>query len=635
MASNFWIGASVSVTANSKLVTVLSSSDDITKIKEGAAFVASNYSIPFEVNRTYNDGSNDIIELKENWTGATSSSVLATVVVGPGAIAATRESIVNLISAYESFKALVSPTVIANGLAQRTATGQLKTANAVNNDEAVAKGQLGDGAFGPDCTDYGIANQVSKSVNNWNDVREGGFYQSTASSGQSNTPNDSYSGWVGVVFSLNNQNTVQMVWRAGSALVESYVRYGFSSWSEWQRNDFQGYGIGGDGGAITENNANNLIKGGVYKATNATTNTAFNGTSAIIVARGYNVISQIQTDGNRIYTRRSTDTGATWSQWLEYYHSGNSVNPLDYGIGSVKAFPSGTSLLSVTDNGLFYIPSATDTPSALTANWVISVNSTNNSNYRTVKAWGVGKLGNKYGEFTNTLENGVWSGWRNVYDSGNSVNPLDYGIQKNVALPAGYDLDNIDNTCFKTGYGGIHANASISTDSGNPFPNYNGAVTILTQKAITSTAGTYLTQIAISSEGATANAGIKYRSCATGAWTPWRELYHSGNTNFNTWDIGAGRVLTQKAISPATTIIDVELPLNSWDLPTGITINVGSCDIIDADTGTTVYSDVTPTLAPPSHRRLAILRFTVTGATTGKIYRVIARNTGFGFTVTF
>ncbi len=115
----------------------------------------------------------------------------------------------------------------------------------------------------------------------------------------------------------------------------------------------------------------------------------------------------------------------------------------------------------------------------------------------------------------------------------------DYGIQKNVVLPAEYDLDNIDNTCFKTGYGGLHVNASISTGSGNPFPNFNGAVTILTQKAITAAAGTYLTQIAISSDGATANAGIKYRSCAGGAWTPWRELYHSSMTAAQTitdWD---------------------------------------------------------------------------------------------------
>lgn len=93
----------------------------------------------------------------------------------------------------------------------------------------------------------------------------------------------------------------------------------------------------------------------------------------------------------------------------------------DYGIGAVKVLASGSSLLDTTlKNGLYYIPSATDTPSASTANWLILVTATNNSLYRTVKAWSVGKLGSAYGEFTNTYENGVWGGWRRVYDSGNT-----------------------------------------------------------------------------------------------------------------------------------------------------------------------------------------------------------------------
>lgn len=181
-----------------------------------------------------------------------------------------------------------------------------------------------------------------------------------------------------------------------------------------------------------------------------------------------------------------------------------------------------------------------------------------------------------------------------------------------------------------TAYSPNNANASIGVA---PIPSDSGAYSLLNMQGVSSDDELYTTQLAMSYDP-NLN-GMFFRTRASGSFGGWNTIYHSGNTNFNTWDIGAGRVLTQKAISPATTIIDVELPLNSWDLPTGITINVGSCDIIDADTGTTVYSDVTPTLAPPSHRRLAILRFAVTGATTGKIYRVVARNTGFGFSITF
>ena len=109
-----------------------------------------------------------------------------------------------------------------------------------------------------------------------------------------------------------------------------------------------------------------------------------------------------------------------WSDIIEFYTDHNSANPLDYGIGGVKTLPSGTSLLSIAENGLYYIPSATNAPSAQTPNWVVLVNSTNNAAYRTVKAWGVGKIAGSYGEYTNTLENTTWGGWRLVYDSGNT-----------------------------------------------------------------------------------------------------------------------------------------------------------------------------------------------------------------------
>lgn len=106
--------------------------------------------------------------------------------------------------------------------------------------------------------------------------------------------------------------------------------YNEDGWGEW----FEGYtsgnsvnplklGIGGNGAFINGNNANNAIEGGIYNATSSTVNTAISGTSAILVSRSFNVVSQINVDGNNMFIRRSTDTGATYQPWREIVHSGN------------------------------------------------------------------------------------------------------------------------------------------------------------------------------------------------------------------------------------------------------------------------------------------------------------------------
>lgn len=83
------------------------------------------------------------------------------------------------------------------------------------------------------------------------------------------------------------------------------------------------HGIGTQGGLVAGDNANLLVEGGIYRATSSMVNTAINGTSTIIVSRSFNVVSQINVDGNNMFIRRSTDTGATYQPWREIVHSGN------------------------------------------------------------------------------------------------------------------------------------------------------------------------------------------------------------------------------------------------------------------------------------------------------------------------
>jgi len=102
------------------------------------------------------------------------------------------------------------------------------------------------------------------------------------------------------------------------------------------------------------------------------------------------------------------------------------------------------------------------------------------------------------------------------------------------------------------------------------------------------------------------------------------QMYHSGNTNFNVFAIGSGVVLSNNGVGTSTTLVDTDIPLNSYSNPVSIT-NVGTgYNIQDVATGTLVASSVLPSLAPPSHAKNAIFRFAVSGATSGKRYRIIA-----------
>lgn len=148
MASTAWRGTDVKVTSGSRTVEVTrnADTDDISKVKVNGNFVASNFSLPYEVERTYTTGETDFIVLKELWQGASGSGLNAVVATSPATIEEARLALVNLISIYESFADNVSPAVTADSVVQRTSAGRIKTANAVSSDEAVAYGQLGSAA---------------------------------------------------------------------------------------------------------------------------------------------------------------------------------------------------------------------------------------------------------------------------------------------------------------------------------------------------------------------------------------------------------------------------------------------------------------------------------------------------------
>ena len=85
------------------------------------------------------------------------------------------------------------------------------------------------------------------------------------------------------------------------------------------------------------------------------------------------------------------------------------------------------------------------------------------------------------------------------------------------------------------GYGGLHANA---TTGDNPFPDYNGAFSLHVNKAFSKDTPDFATQFAIKISSGNASPHsieAKFRTISgnTNGWTPWMNVMHSGNTNFN------------------------------------------------------------------------------------------------------
>lgn len=219
-------------------------------------------------------------------------------------------------------------------------------------DVGVSTGQLMEVGAG------GLLADVAPNITDWDTALDSGFYKSTSVAGHVNTPDDSKSGWYGIVTRLNSQNVHQQLTLATAHSPRTFVR--------------------------------------TYQV-------------------------------------------SKWTEWSELYHSGNAANPLDFGVGAVKALPLGTSLKAAEiENGKYYIQSASDAPNNHTGSWHIDVKKTDNPNYKTIEAWGVGKITGRYRKYIATLENGKWSEWVELFTSANADFETFGGGDSNEKIVSGY-----------------------------------------------------------------------------------------------------------------------------------------------------------------------------------------------------
>ena len=183
--------------------------------------------------------------------------------------------------------------------------------------------------------------------------------------------------------------------------------------------------------------------------------------------------------------------------------------------------------------------------------------------------------------------------WIETYNSGNSVNPLDYGVGVNN-VPLVNDINSPIND--PSGFYGINNNTVGKPSLGT---NVFGIVTKLPYK-------NYQPQLFTGSSGAgNPTAALRVYDNGAGSFSDWKELYHSGNTNFNEFGgTNAGDVIAT-GFCVSGSVARFFLPINSITVATGVTVS-GAFDVRAANGGYLATGVVPSAVGIHSNRLVAV-----------------------------
>lgn len=189
--------------------------------------------------------------------------------------------------------------------------------------------------------------------------------------------------------------------------------------------------------------------------------------------------------------------------------------------------------------------------------------------------------------------------WVKFYHSGNSVNPLDYGLGVSTA-------PNI--TDFTLALPAGHYRALLSTTTGGPdTAAYTVSVTV--ENAVDGAGQTFI----VKRTSAAATVGrmwYGYRNGSTGAIN-WNELYHSNNFSKNKIIAAAAGQVMEQGIAVSATAIRFYRPIHNVAKPSSLILSTPTdFDIKNLVSGT-VASGVTPVINGTTSAGMLV--FDVTG----------------------
>ena len=115
--------------------------------------------------------------------------------------------------------------VLHTGSISRVAASQTQAEAGTSNDVVMTPNRTRQAYV-----QWGLGSEASKDVSDWNNAIRNGFYRSIGSNTYINSPDNSASGWQGIVSSLDSNSKRQLIWRGG----------GDGNYQMWTRERFQG-----------------------------------------------------------------------------------------------------------------------------------------------------------------------------------------------------------------------------------------------------------------------------------------------------------------------------------------------------------------------------------------------------------
>jgi hypothetical protein len=192
--------------------------------------------------------------------------------------------------------------------------------------------------------------------------------------------------------------------------------------------------------------------------------------------------------------------------------------------------------------------------------------------------------------WSRVISNGVVESWSENFDSGNSVNPLDYGI--GGIAPTITDANSPVIGSFQSS--GAITNATAVAAN---FPDLGVVGTTSVWWNICTYAGNVsrTTQEATEVFGLTSsNTARKFiRNKHDSTWDVWVEIFTSGNSNKDTFGGSAGGIIS-RGVARGSTTIYFQLPIDFFDIPSSITVT-GNFELRDKSGSTAVVTGVTST----------------------------------------
>ena len=437
--------------------------------------------------------------------------------------------------------------------------------------------------------------------------------------------------WV-EVFTTGNLESTPLTWTANQAFTGS-VRAELPNdfWSA----TLSGYNIAGLGIMGTQGSNRVGMTHNIYRNN-------VGATSIIGVAGNTTTGSIFEFDSTRLYWRAGVPSGNTiptleleirsngdgiFYDGGDIYHEGNSVNPLDFGIGNLSAPPI-ASFENNMENGHYSCVLSTvgGSPDTQAYFGTILVNKASDNNGVTFLVSRVTSSATQQKHWfgTRSVATGAVS-WAEIFTEKNSVNPLDFGIGADSDRTTTEVVD-INNLLL----GGNYRHGATALNRPPNATASNGSITV-----IPGGANSRVTQLGFNDSIIDNQMYIRMYNGTI--WSAWREFYTSANTNFNVFGgLQDSDFIATGYVASAGTIL-LALPINATVQPTSITVAAGSVFDIVLLSNTPLVANVTFTLSSVSCQKIAWLVVTAPahGLTIGQSVVLQQKTTTSKITVNF